>query len=241
MKKMGKFYGVGVGPGEPDLISVKAVKVLNSVSVIYAAHSPKNSYSLAKEIISHHVNKDIPIVRLDFPMTRKKEELTDAWKRNARRIYSTLSEGQDAAFVTLGDPMVYSTFGYIMRYIMKLAPGLEIDIIPGISSYQAAAALSKTVLAEAEGSFSVISAAMGAGKLKELMGRTDTVVMLKVYKHYKEIWSALKELNLQHSSVLIMRCGLEGEKVVYPAMGYNGEEPPYLSTLIIRKRDEHTE
>lgn len=237
MDKMGKLYGVGVGPGDPELISVKAVKVLNSVSVIYAAHSPKNSYSLAKEIVSHHVSKDTPIKRLDFPMTRVREELIKAWERNARTILDTLMEGKDTAFVTLGDPMVYSTFGYIMRYITKLAEDVEVEIIPGISSYQASAALSRTVLAESEGSFAVISGAMGAGKLKELVGKTDTVVMLKVYKNYKEILSTLKELSLQDNSVLIMRCGLEGEKVVYPVVGYNGEQPPYLSTLIIKKKE----
>ncbi len=236
MKTRGTLYGVGVGPGDPELVSLKAVKVLNSVSVIYAAHSTKNSYSLAKDIVSAHVNKSIPILRLDFPMTRDKEELQRAWQQGAARILGTLNEGQDAAFITLGDPMVYSTFGYVMQTIQKMEPEVDIKVIPGITSYQAAAAASRTILAEAEGSFAVISGAKGAKKMKEIIGQTDSLVMLKVYKHYKEIFDTLEQLDLRHTSVLVSRCGLDGQEIRFPARSPNGGRPPYLSTLIIRKK-----
>ncbi len=235
MPRLGKLFGVGVGPGDPDLISLKAVKVLNSVSVVYCAYSPKNSYSLAREIVAPHLRDDVPLVRLDFPMTREKERLQQAWSRNAYQIFHTLRDGKDAAFVTLGDPMIYSTFGYVMRAIKEIAPEVEITIVPGISSFQAAAAATGRVLAEAEESFVVISGAMGARKLKEVAGVADTVIMLKVYKQYEEILQGLQTLNLSKDSVLVTRCGLEGEKIIKDLEGPNGSIPPYLSLLIIKK------
>jgi len=235
MNERGKLYGIGVGPGDPELLSLKAVRILNEVSVIFAAHSSKNSYSLAKEIITPHVPPLTPIVRLDFPMTRSRQELESAWKKNADSILSRLDQGQDAAFVTLGDPMIYSTFGYIMRTINTLAPDVSIEVVPGISSYQAAAAASGTILAEAEGSFVVISGAMGAKKLRQVVDAADSIVMLKVYKNYREILETLEELDLKKTSVLVTRCGLEGERILQPLQGPNGDRPPYLTTLIIRK------
>lgn len=235
MSRLGKLFGVGVGPGDPELISLKAVKVLNSVSVIYCAYSTKNSYSLAREIVSFHLKGDVPLVRLNFPMTRDKKHLQEAWSRNAHQIYQTLKDGEDAAFVTLGDPMIYSTFAYIMRAIKEISPEMEIHIIPGISSFQAAAAATGRVIAEAEESFVVISGAMGAKKLGEVAGIADTVIMLKVYKQYKEILQSLQTLDLTKDSVLVTKCGLKGEKVISDLEDPNGTVPPYLSLLIIKK------
>lgn len=235
MKNLGKLYGIGVGPGDPELISLKAVKVLNRVSVVYSAYSTKNSYSLAKEIVSPHIRDDVPVVRLDFPMTRDKTRLEEAWAENAKRIMATLKQGDDAAFITLGDPMIYSTFGYIMRAVKRLEPEAEIVVIPGISSYQAAAAATGRVLAEAEGSFTIISGAMGAERLKHALATSDTVIMLKVYKQYREILETLEQMDLIENSVLISKCGLSDEKIVEDLSTLDGFAPPYLSLLIIKK------
>ena len=235
MPKLGKLFGVGGGPGDPELISLKAVKVLNSVSVVYCASSTKNSYSLAREIVSPHLRRGVPLVRLYFPMTHEKKRLQEAWCRNAYEIFQTLKDGNDAAFVTLGDPMIYSTFGYIMYALKEIAPEVEISIIPGISSFQAAAAATKCVLAEAEESFAVISGTRGAEKLREVTEFADRVIMLKVYKHYKEILKTLKRLNLSNNSVLVIRCGLKDEKIIRELESFSDATPPYLSLLIIKK------
>lgn len=233
-KQKGRLFGIGVGPGDPELVSVKAIRILKQVSTIFAARSSKNSYSLAKEIISTHIGQERRVVPLDFPMTRSKKILEQAWQQNTRQVLEVLSKGEDAAFVTLGDPLIYSTFGYLMKTVKDMAPDVCIEVVPGISSFQAASAATRTILAEAEDCFVVISGATGSGKLKELADKIDTVVMLKVYKNYKEILSTLKELSLEDTSILVMKCGLEGEKVVCPITGYNGEPLPYLSTLVIK-------
>ena len=192
----GTLYGIGVGPGDPELIALKAVKILRQVDVVFAAASTGNSHSLAMEIVAPHLKNGTPVVRLGFPMTRDKNTLNTAWEENAHKVMIPLKEGKDAAMITLGDPMTYSTFGYIMRIIREKAPEIPIKIIPGITSYHAGAAAAGHVLAEAEESFTVISGALGAQKLKEVIDHTDNVVMLKVYRNYKEIMDVLDELNL---------------------------------------------
>jgi len=233
----GTLFGIGVGPGDPDLITLKAAKVLRQVDAVFAAASTKNGYSLAEEIASTHIKEGVRLVRLGFPMTRDRKRLRTAWEENACTVVYALRKGKDAAFVTIGDPMIYSTFGYIMRTIRERYPDIPIEIIPGITSYQGAAAAAGEILAEAEESFTIISGAMGAKKLREVIDHTDRVVMLKVYREYKEIMDALDQLDLLKGSVLVSRCGLDGERIVKNLEDGIDSAPPYLSLLLISKRN----
>lgn len=237
MNQYGTLYGIGVGPGDPELITLKAVKILQKVACVFAAASPRNSHSLAEKAISPHLRKDTPVVRLDFPMTMDRMELSEAWAENARKIMAVVGAGHDAALITLGDPMTYSTFGYMMRTMSEGNPRVPIHIVPGITSFQAASAATGWVLAEGEESFSVVSGAMGPARLKEVIEHTDTVVILKVYRHYKEIMDTLKRLDLGGRSVLVSQCGLEDEKIVWDPMDKVNGLPPYLSLLLIRKKE----
>lgn len=234
--KTGTLYGIGVGPGDPELITLKAVKVLRNVACVFAAASSRNSHSLAERTISPHLKENTPVVRLDFPMTRERTTLTRAWEENARKILTVVEAGKDAALITLGDPMTYSTFGYTMRTVGLGNPRVPIRIIPGITSFQAASAATGWVLAEGEESFAVISGAMGAAGLRKVMEHTDTVVILKVYRHYREIMEAVRGLDLSGRSVLVSRCGLDDEKIIWDPIDKMNGLPPYLSLLLIRKK-----
>jgi precorrin-2/cobalt-factor-2 C20-methyltransferase len=234
--KTGTLYGIGVGPGDPELITLKAVKALQSVDVVYTAASSKNRYSIAVEIVTPHLKDGIPIQRLDFPMTRDRGVLNGAWSRNAEIVRNTLEDGKDAALITLGDPMTYSTFGYLMRTLSEASPELEVRVIPGITSYQAGAAAAKRVLAEGEESLTVVSGAMGPRRLRAVIDHTDNVVMLKVYKNYREIMEALNDLDLARHSVMVSRCGFDGERIITRLEELPDEVPSYLSLLLIKKR-----
>ena len=119
--KTGTLYGIGVGPGDPELITLKALKVLQAVPHIFASCSTKNTYSLALSIVRCHLN-GAGIEHLPFPMTKDPQVLASAWEQNARRVLEVLATGSDAAFVTLGDPLTYSTFGYLLKTLKRLAP-----------------------------------------------------------------------------------------------------------------------
>ena len=233
--KIGTLYGIGVGPGDPDLITLKAVQVLQRVPHIFASCSTKNSYSLALNIVRCHLN-GAGIEHLPFPMTKDTQVLQEAWEKNAVRVLEVLAAGSDAAFVTLGDPLTYSTFGYLLKTIKRLQPEARVVTIPGITSYSAAAALTHTPLTEGEESFFVVSGAQGAARLREVVDKSDNIVMLKTYRNFGEIYQALEELDLLDRAVCISRCGLDGETVVENLRDLNEDSMPYLSMIIIKKK-----
>ena len=235
MNTSGTLYGIGVGPGDPELVTLKAVKVLHQVPYIFAASSTKNDYSVALNIVRCHLN-GAGIEYLPFPMSKDPLVLQAAWEANARRVLEVLDAGSDAGFVTLGDPLTYSTFGYLLKTLKQLRPEVPIVTIPGITSYSAAAALTHIPLTEGEESFYLVSGALGADKLKEVIDRSDNVVMLKTYRHFDAIYQALEERGLLDCTTCISRCGLEGETVVENLRDLKGRELPYLSMIIIKKQ-----
>jgi precorrin-2/cobalt-factor-2 C20-methyltransferase len=231
----GTLYGIGVGPGDPELITLKALKVLRHIPYIFAASSTKNSFSLALNIVRCHLN-GAGIEHLPFPMTKDPQVLDEAWEQNARRVLEVLAAGTDAAFITLGDPLTYSTFGYLLKTLKRLQPEVKIVTIPGITSYSAAAALTHTPLTEGEESFYLVSGALGAEKLREVVDKSDNIVMLKTYRNFDEIYQALEELDLLDHTTCISRCGLDGETVVENLRDLKGRQLPYLSMVIIKKK-----
>ena len=232
--KTGTLYGIGVGPGDPELITLKALKVLQQAPHIFASCSTKNTYSLALNIVRSHLN-GAGLEHLPFPMTRDPEVLHQAWEDNARRVMEVLRTGQDAAFITLGDPLTYSTFGYLLKTLKRLAPEARVVTIPGITSYNAAAALAGMPLSEGEESVYVVSGALGGAKLRQVIDRADNIVMLKTYRQFDDIYNTLEDLNLLDCAICISRVGLEGETVVQDVRALKGQALPYLSMIIIKK------
>ncbi len=236
--KPGTLYGVGVGPGDPELITLKAVNVLNRVEVIFAAASSKNQYSLALENAKSHMQNGADVLRLEFPMTREQDTLETAWEQNARQVLKFLEQGKDVAFITIGDPLTYSTFGYIMQTIGEMAPEVPISVVPGITSYQAATAAAREIIAEREQTFCVISGSEGGERLKDVISQADCVVMLKVYHHLDQILDTLKELGIEDRVTLVSRCGMKDEVICKNPEELRGKKVPYLSLMIVKKGKE---
>ncbi|MCK4385867.1 MAG: precorrin-2 C(20)-methyltransferase, partial [candidate division Zixibacteria bacterium] len=171
-----------------------------------------------------------------FPMTRDKKRLRKSWEENAEKVIASIKKGLDVAFITLGDPMTYSTFGYLMSTIKEMDPGIPVKIIPGITSYQAASASVGQLLAEGDESLTIVSGDPGAKELKDIIDHSDTVIMLKVYHNFREIMRTLGELNLSSKAILISHSGLNEEEIVQDLKNYPKKNPPYLSLLLIRKK-----
>lgn len=234
-QRLGTFYGIGVGPGDPELITVKALRILQQVPYIFAAASSKNDFSFAYNIVRPYLDQAVVVEPLPFPMTRDRDELEAAWLANARRVLAVLTQGRDAAFITLGDPMTYSTYGYLLKTLLQLKPDLRVVTVPGITSYHAAAALANIPLTEGEESFYLVSGARGGDRLREAVAASDNIVMLKTYRHFDQIYAALEELNLLEHAICISRCGLPGEVVTRDLRNLKGKQLPYLSLIIIKK------
>lgn len=230
----GTLYGLGVGPGSPDLLTLRAARVLGQVEVVLAPASPRNDYSIALDIARPHVRENAEIVRLEFPMTRDISILHAAWEAAAVRTAHILRQGRSAAFLTLGDPSIYSTFGYLSRTLAAIAPELPIEVVPGITSYQAAAACTRTTLCEGDESLLLLPGINGGERLGEGLRFSDTTVILKAYRNFPAIVNALHEANCMQTSVFASRVGLEGEQFTKNIASLP-ETPPYLSLLLTKK------
>ncbi len=233
--KTGTLYGIGIGPGDPDLITIKASKILNKVDVVFAAASTKNSYSLAVKIAKLHIPETTLIKMLSFPMTKDINETEKAWENHALTIIKELEFGKDVAFVTLGDCLTYSTYGYILKNIRKIAPNLDIKSIPGITSYQAAASRLNMPLVEGEETLMVVSGAKGGQNLRQFSAKPECAVFLKAYKNIGDIISALNETGVYESCVGVLNCGKPEDEIVM-AINELGKRKPDYWTLIIAKQ-----
>jgi len=234
-KTAGIFYGIGVGPGDPDLITIKAAKILNRVDIVFAAASTKNNHSLAVNIARAHIPDSTTVKMLRFPMTSDKNQTRKAWKAHARTIIAELETGRDVAFLTLGDSMTYSTYGYILKYVQTLAPHLEVQTVPGITSYQAAAARLNTPLVEGEESLMVVSGVQGGNRLRELSGKPENVVFLKAYRNVTDIKAAIDETGNYSTCVGVKSCGQSSEEIIKDIGELSLRKPDYW-TLIISKQ-----
>lgn len=230
----GKLYGVGVGPGDPELITVKAVKVIKAADIIFTAASSKNTYSLAVEIARDYISDDAHIEKLFFPMTKDVREVEEAWINNAKQISAVLKKGKTAVFLTLGDPTTYSTFGYILKKMKCIMPDANIETIPGITSFHAASARMNRILVEGEESLLITSGAYGGEPLRRA-GGVDNVAIVKAYKNIEDINRALKETGLNKKGVAISHCSRENEKIYTNLDALEQRKPDYWTLILASK------
>lgn len=234
MTKKATLYGIGVGPGDPGLLTVKAVDVLHNVKVVFAAGSPKNNYSRALNVVKDILTPSVSVRHLLFPMTKDRLELQASWQKNAKEVIACLKSGEDAAFLTLGDPLTYSTYGYLLNNIKELAPDTNIVTIPGISAHNAASARLNIPLVEGKESLLVVSGVEELERVKELCRISDNLVILKPYRRFDEILAILKETKPWASPVLISHLGQEDERIELEPYLLKGQKIPYLSLLIVK-------
>ncbi len=233
----GKLFGIGVGPGDPDLLTVKAVKVLEQVSVVFTAASSKNDYSLALEIARPYIPQDARVVSLAFPMTQDIQAKKKAWAANADIVADILHQGHDAAFLTLGDSLTFSTFGYLLRQIKERYPQIPVETIPGITSYQASAAALNMPLVEGEESLLVLSGAQGGDRLRAQDHKPDNVVFMKAYRNVPSICKALDEAGMLNQAAGVVSCSQPEEELVRDVTSLLDRKPNYW-TLIIAKKSQ---
>lgn len=234
-KQIGKLYGIGVGPGDPDLLTLKAVKVLQRMAVVFTAASSKNDYSLALEIARPHIPADARVHPLAFPMTRDVDAKQAAWGANAAIVGDYLMQGQDAAFLTLGDSLTFSTFGYLLRQIESRYPEVAVETVPGITSYQASAAALNMPLVEGEESLLVLSGAEGGDRLREQSCKPDNVVFMKAYRNVPSICAALDEAGMLSHAAGVVSCSQPGEELIRDVSALLDREPNYWTLIIAKK------
>ncbi len=223
----GKLYGVGIGPGDPDLLTLKAVKAIGQADIICVPKS-KEQASTALAIVNAFIDENAFIEYMTFPMSKDVNVRIEARKQNALLIEKHLDEGKNIAFLTLGDPMLYSTYSYILEY---LNTDFEIETIPGIYSFAAISSLLNLPLCKDNDQLSVIgSFDKNASGVLEL---SDTTVCMKISRYKTQLYDFLAN-HPQYNFVMITEAGKEMQQV-YKSIEILKEEVPYFSTAIIQK------
>lgn len=231
------FYGIGVGPGDPELLTLKGFKILNKADIIFAPKAKMKEDSLAREIVEKILNKKKEFIELEFPMIKNQEELKKRYKNSAEIIIQTINSGKHAAYLTIGDPLLYSTYIYLLEALKDTAPDLLIETIPGISAYSAVASKLSYSMAEKNERICICPAPEDLNDLKKAILDNDTIVIMKVAKKLPEIVNLLREMDLGQNAIFGSHVGMANEKLV---KGFNNnssfsKKEGYLSTIIVRK------
>lgn len=233
---MAVVYAVGVGPGDPELLTRKAERILRSVDVICAPTGAAEGGSYALSIVEEFIDRSRQEVLVQlFPMVKEMKGLDPYWEEAADQVAQRIAQGKDVAFVTIGDPFLYSTYLYIHRILLAKYPEIKIEVVPGISSILASSAVSGLPLGLGAERIAILPATYEKDELKRTLEDFDTVVLMKVNRVFDAVYAALKELGREKSGVFVRRVGSEDEEVHHDLEALLGRKLDYLSMLIVRK------
>ena len=235
MTDFGLFYGIGVGPGDPELMTVKAQRVLQKAQYVFTPIAGEGRESIAHTIARQCIPPDATVTKLIFPMTRDKAVCERSWEENTHQIASVLKQGHDAVFLTLGDPMTYSTYGYLLQKMGVLYPQVDAVTIPGVPSYLAVAAASNLPLVEGNEILTLVPGTTPPDKIRQFLSSSDTILFLKHHRNAETIYNILNEMNLDDKALYVSRCGFEEHVTTTKPTKECLEKSDYLSLIIVKK------
>ena len=234
--KTGTLYGIGVGPGDPELVTVKAARILSSCGHVFVPKARIKAESVALTIARRYISKNARIHELTFPMTKDSAELARRWKDNGRKVAAILSSGEDAAFLTLGDLFLYSTYIYLLKELKKLMPQAEIVSVPGVTAFSLASALTAFPVGEGSEPITVIPAAVtDINVIREAFTKPGTVILMKIDKKLPEIINIMEETGVLERAVMVSRAGMEDQRIETDLRALKNCDPQagYLSIILI--------
>ncbi|HEB69474.1 MAG TPA: precorrin-2 C(20)-methyltransferase [Desulfobulbus sp.] len=241
--QQGRLYLVGIGPGDPELMTCKAVHVLEQTAIWVAPKAKENGNSSALQIAASQVSLDKKtVLELRFPMKKVRlgqepdPEVVDGWHRAAEAVQAHLDKGEDVAFPTLGDPALYSTAFYLLATLQEQRPEIKVTIVPGITAMAACSARVCSPLGLGDDVVSIVPAAFDDDRLRGILQTFDAIVLMKVFRRMERIVALLDELGLTDKAVLIERCGMDDQRIYTDIRETLGKDLHYFSTLLVRKK-----
>jgi precorrin-2/cobalt-factor-2 C20-methyltransferase len=231
--KSGTLYGVGVGPGDPELVTLKALRILQTVPVL-AWPAPEEGPSLAREIVAQHLpgtQREIPI---RMPLFPARFPANDVYDKAAREIGAVLAAGDNVAVICEGDPFFYGSFMYLFG---RLAGDYPVEVVPGVSSLTACAAALGTPLSAKNDVLTVVPGPLDAETMKQRLADADAAAIIKVGRHLEKIRSVIDELGLGANARYIERATMSEQRIV-PLAEVGDDDAPYFSMILVHKRAE---
>lgn len=234
MATPGKFYGVGIGPGDPEYLTLRAVNVFRAVDVVFTVTGPNSDFSISEAVVRSVGGVKAQFHKLVFSMSRDAKTRQEQIERNTAVIEEALSRGLDCAFATLGDAMTYSTLGYILSLLASRHPDLHTEVVPGITSYCTLAAHSRHILVENGERLRVIPAFKPdmADSLEFPPG--TTTVLMKTYRSRARLMERIR----QEKGIRVIygeRLGMPDEFITDDIDVIAARPEEYLSLMFVKK------
>jgi precorrin-2/cobalt-factor-2 C20-methyltransferase len=228
MVKRGTLYGVGVGPGDPELMTVKAWRLISTTPVI-AYLAANGSESAARDIAKPFIPEEVITLAIDVPMRTEREPAQAAYDKGCAALTAHLDRGRDVAMLCEGDPFFYGSFAHIFA---RLAGSYETVIVPGVTSITAAAARIGRPLAQRDQVLKVLPATLDADRLRTELQNVASAAIIKVGRHFGKVRDILSALDLVSGSVVIERATREDERIVR-LEDVDGDALPYFTTILV--------
>lgn len=222
MMEKGKLYGIGVGPGDPELLTLKAVRLLRECDAVAAPDGERTAYQIAQRYAEGK-----PVCFCEFPMTRDKAVMAESHRRAADELCTLLDEGKTVVFLTLGDPAVYSTYWYIHRIVA--GRGHSVEMVPGVPSFCAAAAALGRALCEGSEPLHIFPASHG-----QTLPEHGNFVLMKAGKSILQVRDALERCGRLPDAALVERCGMEGERILTD-LSQLDDPTGYFSVILVKE------
>jgi len=227
----GRLIGIGVGPGDPELITIKAAKAIrNAAAVAYV--SANGRPSMARQIAASYIGGSAKEIKITLPMHPSPEIAQSAYDEGASRISTELEQGKNTAVLCEGDPLFYGSFGHLLGRLHGQYP---VEIVPGVSSVMAAAAAAEQPLAFGADGFAVLPATMPTEILSTRLKAADTAVIIKLGRHVEKVRAVLEDLGLLDRAIYVERVSTAGEKVM-PLTELDPGDIPYFSLILVTGR-----
>ncbi|WP_437317650.1 precorrin-2 C(20)-methyltransferase [Sorangium sp. So ce385] len=237
MSGLGKLYGVGVGPGAPDLLTLRAVRVLEGADVLALPRSSDFGASMAYRILEPVVGKqrDKERLLLTFPMSKDPDRVRPYVDAAVDKIGDRLSRGLSVAFATEGDPSLFSTFVYVRREALRRFPGLEVEVVPGVTSVTAVPAVSGLSLADGQERIAILPATYGVDDLTDVLRRFDTVVLMKIGSEMPKVTEALTGAGLLDRAVFVSKATMPEQRIVRDLRAAQGERGDCFAMVVVTR------
>jgi precorrin-2/cobalt-factor-2 C20-methyltransferase len=226
----GRLVGVGVGPGDPELLTVKGLRVLREADAVFVPVADTGEVGRAEATVREYLDEE-GITRLLFALSDDTQARERNWTDAANEVSKHLENGETCAFATIGDPNVYSTFTYLARTVREIEPQAEVETVPGITAMQDLASRSGTVLLEGDGRLALLPFTAGEESLREALAGYEAVVCYKGGSRLGEVLRVAADEGRLEDAVYGARLGIDGEEIV-PAREMVGREGTYLSTVL---------
>ncbi len=235
---LGKLYGIGVGPGAPDLVTLRAYELLRRLPVLAVPRPNAYSPSLAFRIIEPHLRTDgeQKHLYLEFPMTKDPDILVPAWAKAFLAIETELEAGRDVGFVTQGDPFIYSTFIYVYESLKAKYPELVIEVVPGVTSIAAVPMVAGVPLVDGQERLAVIPASYGTEELRSILRSFDSIVLMKVASVMETVVDLLEEEDLLDCAYYVERATTSEQRIVRDLRELRGNRCIYFSMVVVSKK-----